>query len=240
MRSCFVACHRAFAVLVLVACVFSAAGCDDNPMSPPYHPELPTEWAGAVTNAFFPLVPGTRAVFEADTDEGHERIVVEVLSAPRVVNGVTATAVSDSVYLDGGLIEATFDWFAQDIEGNVWYLGEDSKEIEDGQVVSTEGSWEWGVDGALPGIIMWSNPGAHIGEEYRQEYYEDEAEDWGKVIAVDQSATVPYGDFTGCVQIEEWNGLESGAHENKYYASGIGVVLEVGGERVELVELTQP
>jgi hypothetical protein len=197
-----------------------------------------------VTNPYFKLVPGTSFEFEGDTPEGAETIVVEVLSETRVVNGVTATVVRDRVYVDDELVEDTRDWYAQDAAGNVWYLGEDSKEIEDGVVVSTEGSWEWGVDEALPGVIMWADPAAHIGEEYRQEFYEEEAEDWGKVVAIDQSVAVPFGNFTGCVQIEEWNGLEEAPHEFKYYAPQIGVVLETsaaaGGERVELVGMAEP
>jgi hypothetical protein len=232
------------AAAALAVATMAIAGCGDDstgPKSPDYAPEIPTAWASAVTNPYFELTPGTTAEFEGQTDEGLERIVVEVLPDTRVVSGVTATVVRDRVYLDSELIEDTLDWFAQDDKGNVWYLGEDSKEIEDGEVVSTEGSWEWGVDDALPGIIMWSDPAAHLGEVYRQEYYEDEAEDWGKVVALDQEVEVPFGNFSGCVQIEEWNGLESGGHEQKYYAPEIGVVLEVGGdERVELVGLTRP
>jgi hypothetical protein len=237
--------RRAIVGVAAAATAFlAAAGCGDDstgPESPPYAPVLPSAWADSVSNPFFRLAPGTAAEFRGETDEGTETILIEILPATRVVNGVTATVVRDRVYVDGELVEDTYDWFAEDDQGNVWYLGEDSREIENGEVVSTEGSWEWGVDGALPGIIMWSDPAAHVGEDYRQEYYEDEAEDWGRVVALDREVTVPYGTFTGCVQIEEWNGLERGDHEQKYYAPGIGVVLEVGGdERVELVELTPP
>lgn len=147
----------------------------------------------------------------------------------------------DKVYLAGSLIEETLDWYAQDGAGNVWYLGEDSKEIENGQVVSTEGSWEWGKEGALPGIIMWADPGAHIGENYRQEFFRGEAEDWAKVLAVGQTVNVPYGNLTGCIKTEDWNGLESGGRENKYYCPGVGLALEVkveGGERLQLLSKT--
>jgi hypothetical protein len=235
---------RILIVRLTFAGLVAALGCGDSstePESPPYNPLLPTSWAPAVANPFFLLVPGTRAEFEGQTAEGTETVVVEVLSDTRVVNGVTATVVKDQVFLDGELIEDTVDWFAEDADGNVWYLGEYSQELENGQVVSTEGSWEWGVDGALPGIIMWRDPSAHVGEEYRQEYYEEEAEDWGKVVALDQTVEVPFGTYTGCVQIEEWNGLEEGGHEHKYYAPDVGVVLEVGGsERLELVGLVTP
>ncbi len=112
--------------------------------------------------------------------------------------------------------------------------------------MSTEGSWEWGVDEALPGIIMWADPAAHLGEEYRQEYYEEEAEDWGKVVALDESVTVPYGSFTGCIATEDWDALEGRSEtlEYKYYCPAVGLVLEVVAEdpdeRVELVGMTMP
>ena len=237
-----------FPVLVLMVAVLilAVAGCGKSSTEPDaasdYNPQIPAAWAEAVTNPFFSLVPGTTAEFQGETDEGTETVIVEVLSAKRTVNGVSATVVRDQVYLDGELTEDTHDWYAQDEAGNVWYLGEDSKEIEDGEVVSTEGSWEWGVDGALPGIIMWGNPAQHVGEAYRQEYYEDEAEDWGKVVALDQTVEVPYGTLTGCVQTEDWNALEPGPHESKFYCPEIGVVLEVSmsdGERVELIDFTR-
>jgi hypothetical protein len=221
----------------IIATVCLIAACAEDPTSPPYEPNLPQSWATTISNTYFPLVPGSSWRYVAEVEEGTETIVVEVLNETRVVNGVVATVVRDRVYLDDELIEDTYDWYAQDAAGNVWYLGEDSKEIENGQVISTEGSWEWGRDGALPGIIMWANPAAHIGEAYRQEYYRGEAEDWGKVTAVNVPVNVPFGQFTNCIRTEDWNGLESDSREDKFYCPGIGVTLEVADdERVELVE----
>jgi hypothetical protein len=227
--------------LGFVGCaIVTAVGCSEDPTSPPYTPTLPTAWAAAVTNSYFPLVPGTTYEYRAQTDEGVETVVVEVLAQTRIVNGVTAVVVRDRVSINGTVVEDTYDWFAQDAAGNVWYLGEDSKEIRNGQVVSTEGSWEWGKQGALPGIIMWADPAAHVGENYRQEYFRGEAEDWARVVAVNQSVTVPYGAFSGCIKTEDWNGLERGGRETKYYCPTLGTTLEVGGdERVELVRVTR-
>ncbi len=229
---------------ILAAATAGIAGCSNSSTGPNganYKPNIPTTWASAVTNTYFPLIPGTTYQYQGQTDEGLETITVEVLSGTRVVNGVTATVVRDRVYLAGNLIEDTFDWYAHDGAGNVWYLGEDSKEILNGQVLNTEGSWEWGKDGALPGIIMWSDPAAHIGEEYRQEFAEGEAEDFGKVVAAGQSVDVPHGSLTNCIKTEDWNSLESGGREFKFYCPGIGMALEVkieGGDRVELVSKT--
>jgi hypothetical protein len=107
----------------------------------------------------------------------------------------------------------------------VWYFGEDSKELENGVVVSTEGSWEAGVDGAKPGIVMEAHPA--VGDEYRQEYYKGEAEDMAKVLALNVSVTVPFGAYTDCLQTNEWTPLEKGYAEDKYYAPGVGLVNEL-------------
>jgi hypothetical protein len=209
------------AAALAVACNNSAA-----PFSPPYEPTLPTSWAAAVTNPYFPLTPATTWQYMEQVASGGENITVEVLADKRIVNGVAATAVRDRVFVNGQLTEDTFDWFAQDSEGNVWYVGESTKEYENGVVVSTEGSWEWGVDGALPGIQMWANPAAKMGTEYRQEYYKGQAEDWGKVLSVGEAITVPFGSMTSCITIEEWAGLESGSHETKTYCPQVGLVRE--------------
>jgi len=231
------------AALILVLLTFQACSDDDNDdgdNGAVYDPDIPTSWAPAVTNTFFPLEPGAVWTY-LNTGDEPESNRVEVLTSTRVVYGVTATVVHDQVFVDGELIEDTEDWFAQDSAGNVWYLGESTEEYEDGELVSTEGSWEWGVDDALPGIIMWADPATHVGEDYRQEYYEDEAEDWGRVVALNQSATVPFGSLTGLLQTHEFSGLESGSGEEKYYAPGIGFVLETnGGERLELVRFESP
>ncbi len=218
--------------------------CGDNPTQPDYDPQLdPADFVPRVTNTFFPLAPGTTFTYEGETEEGTETVLVEVLEETRTILGISATVVRDRVYLDDELIEDTFDWFAQQSNGDVWYLGEDSKEIEDGEVVSTEGSWEAGVDGAKTGIIMWGDPAARVGEVYRQEFYAGKAEDWGKVVALGQSVDVSYGSFSGCIKTEDRNALEPDELENKYYCPQIGTVLEVSGngdERVELVNVTTP
>jgi hypothetical protein len=206
-----------------------------------YRPEIdPADFVAAIDNPYLPFVPGSRWVYEGTDDGETERIEVEVTTDSREVMGVTTTVVRDIVYVDGELAEDTFDWYAQDRDGNVWYMGEDTKEYENGQVTSTEGSWEAGVDGALPGIIMQAQPA--VGDAYRQEYYAGEAEDLAEVTALDASESVPFGDFDNLLVINEWNPLEPEVTEDKYFAPGVGTVLEVktaGGEgRIELIEFT--
>jgi hypothetical protein len=152
---------------------------------------------------------------------------------------VTAVVVRDTVEVAREVHEDTFDWYAQDVDGNVWYLGEDTKEYEDGKVVSTEGSWEAGVDGALPGVIMPADP--EVGLAYTQEHYADDAEDKGKILAVGEQVSVPAGPFDEVLVTEEWTPLEPAIREHKSYAPGVGVVFEEivrGGEGVlRLVEV---
>ncbi|MEO5579937.1 MAG: hypothetical protein ABIR58_04710 [Gemmatimonadaceae bacterium] len=211
----------ALLTILSIACSNNPAG----PVSPQYNPMLPTSWSATVTNPWFPLTAGTTMQYRAQTSDGLETITVEVLAEKKMIKGVSATLVRDRVYLNNNLVEDTFDWYAQDSDGNVWYLGEAVKDYENGVVVSTAGSWEWGVDNALPGIQMWANPASKVGTEYRQEYYKGHAEDWGKVISVNESATVPLGSFANCVTVEERVGLEPNQpHETKTYCSGVGNV----------------
>ncbi len=205
----------------------------------PYTFDLsPSDFVTGIDNPLMPLTPGSRWVYEGEDNGEVERIEVVVTDETREIMGITATVVRDTVTTDGELVEDTFDWFAQDTEGNVWYLGEESKEYEDGEVVSTTGSWEAGVDGALPGVIMWAHP--EVGDPYRQEYYPGEAEDMAEVVRTGAAESVPQGDYDDLVVIAEWNPLDPGVTEEKYYAAGVGVVLEVvvsgGTGRVELVE----
>lgn len=207
-----------------------------------YNPSIdPTNFSAVIDNTYKPLTPGTTLIYEGETDEGElETITYKVTNETRVVMGVTCVVVRDTVTIDGELVEDTYDWFAQDNEGNVWYFGEDSGEYEDGELVGKEGSWEAGVDGAKPGIVMYADPASHIGEEYRQEYYEGEAEDMGKVVEVGLTVTAGDATHTNCIMTEDWTPLEPDVLEYKYYAPGIGFIREekpATGEIIELVAI---
>jgi len=190
-----------------------------------------------IDNTYLPLIPGTTLNYESETEDGLETILTEVLNTTRVVDGVECVVFRDRVYLDGVLMEDTQDWFAQDDDGNVWYMGEDVTNYEyddDDNLIGTnnDGAWEAGVDDAMPGIFMWASP--EEGVSYYQEYYEDEAEDMGLVVAVGVSVELEDSTiYEDCVQILDWNPLNPFALEYKYYAPGVGLVKEevVGGDQ---------
>jgi hypothetical protein len=192
-----------------------------------------------VDNPYFPLEPGTVLVYEGHSEEEREVVTVRVTEMTKEILGVTCVVVRDTVRVAGEIREDTFDWYAQDVDGNVWYMGEDTKEYEDGKVVSTEGAWEAGVDGALPGVIMPAEPVE--GLAYTQEHYAGEAEDKGKVIRLGAQVTAPAGSYDEVLVTEDSTPLEPKVREHKYYAPGVGVVFEEivrGGEGVlRLVEV---
>jgi hypothetical protein len=197
----------------------------------------PADFVDGVDNRYFPLPQGAHWTWRAETDEGEE-IVDDIVAGTKVILGFTTTIVHDVVTLDGSKIEETFDWYAQDKDGNVWYFGEDAQQWDHGTLVGTEGSWEAGKDGAVAGIIMLACP--KVGNTYKQEYLAGVAEDVGKVSSLSKPATVPFGTFD-CLKTLDTSLLDPGADEYKYYASGVGLVLEVekkGGVRAELISAT--
>lgn len=199
-----------------------------------YNPVIdPANFVAGITNQYLPLTPGVTRIYTGNKPDGVEVNRVTVTSDTKSILGVVCMVVHDTVTLDGNLIEDTLDWFAQDTEGNVWYFGEDSKEIENDVVVSTEGSWEAGVDGAKPGIVMLANP--TVGAVYRQEFLQGVAEDMGKVVALDENVTVPFGAYANCLKTKDFTPLDRSVVEFKYYAPGVGLVLtEEDDANVEL------
>ncbi|MEO5952165.1 MAG: hypothetical protein ABIQ44_06790 [Chloroflexia bacterium] len=146
----------------------------------------------------------------------------------------------DRSWLDSSLIEETYDWYAQDKAGNVWYFGEDTKQYKDGSLTGTKGSWEAGVNGAEAGIIMGAKP--QVGDSYRQEYSKGIAEDTAQVLSVNETVATPYGSFKGCLQTLDASTLDLQLKEHKYYCSEAGgsvtlIVDTNNNEREELVNI---
>jgi hypothetical protein len=197
----------------------------------------PADFVEAIDHPYWPMAPGNQWIYsETDADGNELRVEVVVTDETREILGITATVVHDTVSLDGELVEDTLDWYAQDTAGNLWYLGEDTKEYENGEVVSTAGSWEAGVDGAQPGIILPADP--EVGMTYRQEYYAGEAEDAAEVLSIAEHVEVPAGSFDDCLKTSDFTPLDPDVVEEKYYAPGIGLVQVVqvsgGSSREEL------
>jgi len=181
-----------------------------------------TTFVKGVDHPYFPLPVGATWVYQATTDKGLERTSIEVLAETRDIRGVGATVVRDTVTLDGETIEDTWDWYAQDTYGNVWYLGEDTCEYENGKCGSKQGAWEWGVNGALPGIVMPAEPAVDR-QPYYQEYHVGEAEDAGEVVGLGETVTVPAGVFDGCLKTHETSTLDRQLSEHKFYCRGVGL-----------------
>jgi hypothetical protein len=204
---------------------------------------VPAGFTTEIDNPWWPMKPGSRWVFrETDAEGSVAKVVVTVLDETKVIaNGVEARVIHDQVTEDGEIKEDTYDWYAQDSDGNIWYLGEDTTEYENGKPKTKEGSWEAGVDGALAGIIMPADP--QVGMTYREEYYKGHAEDGASIIGTDALANVPYGRFDHCVQTRNFSGIEPDVIEEKLYAEGVGVVLEItvsgGSDRAELLSYTE-
>lgn len=179
-------------------------------------------------------------VFESKTEDGVERVEIYIPGETRVLMGVKTLLFHDVVTRNGKLIEDTRDYIAQHKDGTVWYFGEDVDNFENGLLKDHRGSWLAGVDNAQPGI--WMKARQVVGESYRQEYYEGEAEDWAEVIATDATVKVPAGTFKNCTKTLEWTPLEPGNKAYKYNCretGGITLEEEIkDGTRVEPVTVT--
>jgi hypothetical protein len=228
-------------VLTLVPLLALAAACGAGDALPQGSEPVeldPADFVAEIDNPYWPMRPGTAWAYrETDAEGTVQRVDVTVTDRTKTILGIEAVVVHDVVTQDGELIEDTYDWYAQDTSGNVWYLGEATKEFENGEVTTTAGSWEAGVDGAQPGIIVPADP--EVGMRYRQEYYAGEAEDEGEILSLDERAEVPFGLFDNVLMTKDTTPLDPDVLEHKFYAEGIGPVLSLGltggGGREELV-----
>lgn len=240
--------------MVLLATVLCLPSCSDDGSSSsldPFAPSTsrritvafnPNDFVPNVDNPYFPLTPGTIYSYVEETVDGVETSDVEVTRDTKEILGVATTVVHDRVSLNGSLKEDTFDWYAQDKDGNVWYFGEDTKQFENGVLMGTAGSWEAGKNGASAGVIMLAHP--RIGDSYQQENSPGVVADRARVVSLSATVSVPFGTFSQCLQTMDWTPLEPGVREFKFYAPGLGLVLEVtprgGRQRVELTAVSRP
>lgn len=206
-----------------------------------YRPTVdPAQFVEQIDNRYFPLVPGSRWVYEGEVDGETERIELEVTTDRKMILGISATGVRDTNLVDGELAAVTTDWYAQDRSGNVWYFGEETQNFENGQPAGTEG-WEAGVEGAQPGIFMLGTP--MVGTAHRQAYRRGQIEDAAEVLRVGVAHSIGLGSYEDVVVVRGWSRLDPEVVEEKYYAPGVGKIYETltGGGRggTELVTFTQ-
>jgi hypothetical protein len=203
----------------------------------------PAKFSANIDNPQWPMTVGSRWVYRVlDTSDGSvKRDVIEVTKRTKMIaDGIRARVVSDIVTEDGEPVEVTKDWYAQDKKGNVWYFGEDTVEYVNGHPVDN-GSWEAGVDGAMPGVALPAKP--KVGLSYREEYSKGVAEDQSRVLALDEQAQVPAGHFKPVLMTEDFSPIEPDVSELKFYAKGsgqavLGVDVSGGSDIEQLVKYT--
>ncbi len=222
--------------LLLVACAQGQPAATEESFDAKNFPE-PTK----ITNQYLPLAPGTKFVFEGRKESIPLRVELLVTNQTKVVQGITTIVVSDKEFEAGQLVDETLDWFAQDNRGNVWFFGEYATQYRAGQVRGHDGSWEAGVKGAKPGIVMPASPESQVGRAYRQQVAPGVAEDLAKVVKLNESLCVPVRCFQGNVLVtEEWSRLDPEI-KHKYYAPGVGnirsIVVKGDPEKADLVAI---
>ncbi|KAA3599393.1 MAG: hypothetical protein DWQ06_10805 [Calditrichaeota bacterium] len=234
---------KIFSLIILIS-ILGLSFASDKSLPEEYNPEIKSEnFISEINNPYLNLTVGKKWIYEGTDEDENERIEIEVTNQEKFVMGIKMTVVRDRVWVDGELEEDTFDWFAQDKDGNVWYFGEWVDNYENGKIINHSGSWEAGVKGAKPGIIMKANP--KVGDSYRQEFLSGEAEDMGEVLSLNQQIKTRVGNYTDCLQVKDWSPLEPKVSEYKFYSKEVGnLVLErkVTGEEgyIELVQVVNP
>ena len=211
-----------------IGTAFSAGGRDYKPVI------NPSEFTNKITNPYFPLTPGTVRKYVEKGGADVSEITSTVTGDTKTLMGVKCVVVHEVVFVAGKQTEDKNEWYAQHKDGSVWFFGELTKEFKTGGRVSTEGSWEAGVGGALPGIVM---PGElKVGVRFREEFAADVAEDMGEIQGLRESANTQAGKFDDCVRLREWSMLEAGSAK-QWFARGVGFVRSeaTGGEECVLV-----
>jgi hypothetical protein len=186
----------------------------------------PATFTTDIDHPYWPMKPGTRWTFlGTDADGDPLDVVLTVTNETKTLaNGVTGRVVRDTAIQDGEITQDTVEWYAQDGDGNIWYLGKDTAEF----------------DKALPGVALPANP--RPGMTYRREYSAAHAENNGEVVSVTGQVDVPFGHFTDLLTTKDTNALDTSLVEQRLYASGVGPVQIVdltGGGRLDLFKVDQ-
>lgn len=236
----------ASAVLVLAAC--GGGGSKSTSSSASTLPQGtkpvqldPADFSTNIDNPYWPMRPGSHWVYREVENGEAQRVDVTVTNRTKTLHGIEARVVHDRVSQHGETVEDTYDWYAQDSAGNLWYLGEDTAEYENGKLKTKEGSWAYGVDGAQPGVVVPASP--KRGMSYREEYYAGHAEDAAAVLNIGSQVQVPFGRFQDAMLTRNFSTIEPTVEEMKLYAKGVGPVMELlvsgGSGRTELLSYTK-
>jgi hypothetical protein len=233
----------AIAALALAACGGESKSSSSSSLPQGTKPVKldPADFTTNIDNLYWPMRPGSHWVYREVENGEAQRVDVTVTNRTRPLGGIEARIVHDRVSQSGETLEDTYDWYAQDSAGNLWYLGEDTAEYENGKLKTKEGSWAYGVDGAQAGVVVPTNP--KQGMKYREEYYADHAEDAAEVLNVGSQVEVPFGRFKDAMLTRNFSTIEPTVEEMKLYAKGVGPVMELlvsgGSGRTELLSYTK-
>jgi hypothetical protein len=220
---------RTTPIVLLVAVTaggLAVAAHNPAPITKPYNPDIdPANFGGSIDNPYLPLKPGTVFTYRGVGDDGttRELNIVRVTHRKKRIMGIDAVVVLDKVWAAGKPEERTFDWYAQDRDGNVWYMGENSFDWEHGHWVRNDGSWTAGVGNGKPGVIMLAHP--RRGDAYRQEYSPGHAVDQAKVLGDGGAVDTPFRSFSHTLLTREYSTLDR-QYEKKWYVRGVGVIQE--------------
>jgi hypothetical protein len=201
----------------------------------------PADFTTSIDNQYWPMRPGSHWVYREVENREAQRVDVTVTNRTKMLGGIEARVVHDRVSRNGETLEDTYDWYAQDSDGNLWYLGENTAEYENGKLKTKEGSWAYGADGAEAGVVVPASP--KQGMSYREEYYAGHAEDAAEVLNVGSQVQVPLGRYQGAMLTRNFSSIEPTVEEMKLYAKGVGPVMELlvsgGSGRTELLGFTR-
>ena len=226
-------------ILVLAACTSKEGPSPARQPDQTYQPDIRIAdfpESTTFTHPYFPYQQGSTYIYGGQSDEGTVRIELERTAVTRIIMGIICSGIQDKTWIAGQLLEESLDWYAQDKEGNIWFMGQELTNYNsDGIIINHNGSWEAGVHGVKPGIVMPAHP--QPGLVYREEYFFNVAEDQAEIIAIDMTIAIPLGTFENCLKIKGWTELDQEVLEYKYYAPGKGIIQELSVKENEEIVL---
>lgn len=185
----------------------------------------PSEWSSTGRNPYFVLEPGWVLVLQGKEGKTVIDLVITVLDETKKVDGVETRIVEERESEDGEIVEISRNYFAISKRTNdVYYFGEDVDIYKNGKVVNHSGAWWSGKNGARYGLMMPGTP--LLGAKYYQEIAPEVAMDRAEVLGLREKIETPAGTFEKCLKTLETTPLEKGAKDHKFYAPGVGLIVD--------------